>query len=127
VRYVTEFPQFTVRRFTEFPASPRESPVLGLVWVEAPDGSRWTRITNDVGLHLSIDISPGDIDIRPDMYPVLLTGWPEDWNDTTAEYFDLVSLADAARAGGTEWTSEVVKIRRRQSLLGWPPYGTGEE
>ena len=124
---MAQLPEFTVRLFTEFPASDEMPPVLGLLWVEAPDGSRWTRITNDVGLHLSLDISPDDIDIHPDPYPVLLEGWPEDWNETTVEYFNLVSLAQAARAGEVEWRSEVVKVRRSQSLRDWPIYGLEEE
>jgi hypothetical protein len=121
------FPEFTVRHFTEFPSSDQLAPVLGLLWVEALDGSRWTRITNDVGSHLSLDISPGDIDIHPDLYPVLLKGWPDDWNEMTVEYFNLGSLAQAARAGELEWRSEVVKIRRSQSLRDWPIYGPEEE
>jgi len=119
--------EFTVRHFTVFPASGKPPPVLGLLWIDAPDGSRWTRITNDVGLHLSLDISPGDVDFHPDRYPVLLEGWPEDWNKTTVEYFNLVSLAEAARGGESEWRSEVVKIRRSQSLRDWPAYGLEEE
>ena len=124
---MTEFSEFTVRHFTEFPASDDLPPVLGLLWVEAPDGSRWTRITNDVGLHRSLDISPGDIDIHPDLYPVLLKGWLEDWGEMTAEYINVASLAQAARAGELEWRSEVVKIRRSQSLRDWPIYGLEEE
>jgi hypothetical protein len=124
VNAVTEF---TVRHFTVFPASSELTPVLGLLWIEAPDGGRWTRITNDVGLHLSLDVSPGDLDFHPDRYPVLLEGWPEDWSEMTVEYFNLISLAEAARAGESEWRSEVVKIRRSQSLRDWPTYALEEE
>jgi hypothetical protein len=58
---------------------------------------------------------------------VLLGGWPEDWNETTVEYFNLDSLANAARAGESEWRSEVVKVRRSQSLRDWPAYALEEE
>lgn len=118
--------RFTVRHFTEFP-SDEPDPVLGLLWVEAPDGSKWTRITNDVGSHLALEISPGDVDIQPDLYPVLLRGWPDDWNEMAVEYFSLVSLVHAARAGALEWRNEVVKIRRSQSLRDWPIFGQEEE
>jgi hypothetical protein len=58
---------------------------------------------------------------------VLLQGWLEDWGEITVEYFNLASLAQAARAGELEWRSEVVKIRRSQSLRDWPIYGLEEE